>query len=65
MLYPNLSVTVENKGNLHKIKKRLWPLSMVGAQLSQGYRVSTRSHFTFYPHFKVNIMNEIFNFIEF
>ena len=31
--------------------KSLWPLFMDGAQLSQGYRATTRRHFIFYHSF--------------
>ena len=41
---------VKNKETNHVIEKlkTLWPLFMDGVQLSQGYRATTRRHFTFY-----------------
>ena len=41
---------VKNKETNHVIEKlkTLWPLFMDGVQLSQGYRATTRMHFTFY-----------------
>ena len=34
--------------SIYFLKKTLWPLFMDGAQLSQGYRATTRRQFTFY-----------------